>query len=272
MSKKLKKSISVITPILNGAEFLEYCIQSVINQGYDNVEHIFVDGGSVDGTIDILNKYELKYPRRIKIIIANGSTGGEAWNIGLEAACGDVIGWLGSDDIYVKDACAIVSKFFNDKAECFFLYGRCDYIDSNGKLLKKMPLENFSYDNLLNKYNKIPMPSSFFRKEVVDTVGKLDTYGNDLDYIIRIAKQYKFFSKDKVLSNFRVHNTSETGNLKKYIQVCKKDIIVSRNHGGRYWSGYRISFYNALAKYYFPKFLYNSINYFYKVMYYKHIK
>ena len=267
MTKKLKKSISVVTPILNGAEFLEDCLQSVINQGYDNIEHILIDGGSNDGTIDIVKKYELKYPSRIKLIVEKGSTGGEAWNIGLAAACGDIIGWLGSDDMYVKGACTTVSKFFNDNAECFFLYGRCNLIGSNGKVFKEPPLTKFSYSDLLNKHNLIPWPASFYRKEVVANIGKLDVYGNDLDYLIRIAKKYKIFSKDDLFAYFRVHNSSETGNLKNYIQVCKKDIIVSRAHGGIYWSGYRLNFYRSLIKFYFPNFLYNSLRKFYKAIF-----
>jgi glycosyltransferase involved in cell wall biosynthesis len=86
--------ISVLTPILNGAKYLEACISSVLQQNYANIEHIFVDGGSTDKTLEILTKYSSQFPDRIRFVSKPDDTVGEAWNNGVTMAKGR--SWGGS--------------------------------------------------------------------------------------------------------------------------------------------------------------------------------
>lgn len=89
--------VSIITVALNNAEYIEACIQSVINQGYENIEYIVIDGGSTDGTIDIIKKYEDK----INVWISEPDRGiYDAMNKGIRMATGDVVGFLNADDVY----------------------------------------------------------------------------------------------------------------------------------------------------------------------------
>ena len=78
--------VSIITPVLNGIKYLETCIQSVLSQSYPYIEHIFIDGGSSDGSLDILTNYKAKYPDRIRFISEPDKGACDAWNKGLEMA------------------------------------------------------------------------------------------------------------------------------------------------------------------------------------------
>lgn len=228
--------ISVITPVLNGVKFLELCIKSVLNQNYQFVEHIFIDGGSTDGTIEMLMRYKDENPNRIVLILEKdskpGSGAGEAWNKGLRIARGDIFGWLGCDDMYQPEAISQIVEFFKLNKDSYFVHGACNYIDEDGKIFYVHQPINFKIKELINKRNFIAFPSAFYKRDVVDKVGSLDEYGNDYDYLIRIAKNFQIDHIDKVLSSFRVHNESETGNAESYIKTIHKDYLISRKHGG----------------------------------------
>ena len=99
---------SIITPVRNGERFLVSCIESVLSQSYPDVEHIFVDGRSTDGTLTILAEYSKTHPDRIKYVSGYDNSIGEAWNKGLRMATGDVFGWLGADDILYPDALRLI--------------------------------------------------------------------------------------------------------------------------------------------------------------------
>ena len=92
--------ITIITVVKNSVDKIERCIQSVINQNYDNIEYIIIDGGSNDGTIDIIKKYQYKID---KVIIENDNGIWDAMNNGLKIAKGDIVGFLNSDDKYNQD-------------------------------------------------------------------------------------------------------------------------------------------------------------------------
>lgn len=103
--------ITIITVVKNSVDKIERCIQSVINQNYDNIEYIIIDGGSNDGTIDIIKKYQYKID---KVIIENDNGIWDAMNKGLKIAKGDIVGFLNSDDKYNQDTLKIVNNYFNN--------------------------------------------------------------------------------------------------------------------------------------------------------------
>jgi len=80
--------VSIITPVLNAIKYLEACIQSVLHQSYPHIEHIFVDGGLTDGTLEMLANYQAKYRDRITFISEPDKSAGEAWNKGFRIARG----------------------------------------------------------------------------------------------------------------------------------------------------------------------------------------
>ena len=113
------KKITIITVVKNSVDKIERCIQSVINQNYDNIEYIIIDGGSNDGTIDIIKKYQYKID---KVIIENDKGIWDAMNKGLKIAKGNIVGFLNSDDTYNQNTLKIVNNYFNN-FKIDFLFG-----------------------------------------------------------------------------------------------------------------------------------------------------
>ena len=114
-----KYKITIITVVKNSVDKIERCIQSIINQNYDNIEYIIIDGDSNDGTVDIINKYRDKID---KVIIENDNGIWDAMNKGLKIAKGDIVGFLNSDDAYNKNTLKIVNNYFNN-FKIDFLFG-----------------------------------------------------------------------------------------------------------------------------------------------------
>ncbi|MFC2040593.1 glycosyltransferase family 2 protein [Chloroflexota bacterium] len=245
---KASSLVSIITPVRNCIKYLEICIQSVLNQTYPCIEHIFVDGGSIDGTLEVLTSYQTKYPERIKFISESDRSAGEAWNKGWRMARGDIFGWLGADDTYESDAIMTVVEYFRGNPDDCFVYGGCNTIDEKGKLLcASLPIE-FSLDELINKTNYISCPSAFYKREVIEKIGSLDTRetGVELDYWIRVGKVFSMHRIEKVLSNFRDHKESVSGGEGAYRMYVRDDFTISRRHGGSIYSRRARRYYRLL--------------------------
>ena len=117
--KHIKKKITIITVVKNNKNTLEKCIKSVLNQNYENLEYIIIDGNSSDGTDEIINKYR----NNINKIIREKDDGiWDAMNKGIRHANGDIIGFLNSDDYYFDNTLETVNKYFS-KNEIDFLFG-----------------------------------------------------------------------------------------------------------------------------------------------------
>jgi len=233
-----KPLVSIITPVLNGADYIEESLLSVLNQSYKNTEQIFIDGGSTDGTLEILKKYKKKYPKRIRFISEPDDLAEEAWNKGWKMSRGDILGWLGADDIFVPDAIMTVVKFFNENKEAKFVFGDCLMIDKDGKVFAKYDTQDYDIKKLINGINFIPTTSTFYKREVVDKIGPLDSsmHVGDLDYWIRVGKVYKVYRMEKILSKFRVHNRSTGGSRKAMEMYSREGFVLNRRYGGSIFS------------------------------------
>ena len=233
--------VSIITPVLNGIKYLEACITSVLNQSYPDIEHIFVDGGSTDGTLEMLLSYQAKYPDRIRFSLEPGTSVGEAWNKGLRMANGQIFGWLGSDDISEPRAIQTVVDFFKDNPDAYFVFGDCHYINEAGEVIRKSKTMDFNLKEMINDANCIPCSSAFYRREVIDRVGWVASFiGDDRDYWIRIGKVFPIHRIERVLSSFRVHEGSATtgSSVKVRRMHMREDYLTTRRHGGGIFSRY----------------------------------
>ena len=126
--------LSIVTPTLNSYKFIKKCADSILTyQNYNNIEWVVVDGGSTDGTIEYL-----KDLKNNKIILINEKSGHstKAYNIGISKTSGDIIGTLGSDDVYNKDIFLKVIRYFKDE-NLLWLVGRNEIIDQNDKIVRK---------------------------------------------------------------------------------------------------------------------------------------
>jgi glycosyltransferase involved in cell wall biosynthesis len=237
--------VSIITPIYNNTSFLDRCVQSVLSQTYKNVEHIFIDGGSTDGTVEKLNKYQNEYTGRIRYVSEPDHGAGDAWNKGWKMANGEIIGWLGADDTYETDAIESVVDFFGRNHSIPFVFGECNIINETGQLICRFPTKDFHLSEAINKHNCIPTTSAFYTKELIEAIGPLDTSINacDYDYWIRVGKVFPIKRIDKLLSSTILHNNSVSGASEAGKIYSRENFIICRKHGGSLLSHHARKYY-----------------------------
>ena len=199
--------ISIVTPSFNSAKFIEDCIQSGLAQNYDNFEHIIIDGGSTDGTIEILKKYS-----HLKWISEPDEGQSDALNKGFEIANGEIICWLNSDDLLLRDVFQNVAVFNNDSWDV--LYGDFYLVDENlNKLRRVRPIE---FDEKIFIYYGPYLPSSgsFFRKRIFIKGNYLNInhhFNMDRLFFLQLnRKGYKFKYSGIPYSYFRVHHDNKS--------------------------------------------------------------
>lgn len=180
--------ISVVTASLDQGEFIEATMRSVHDQNYPNLEHIVIDGGSTDGTLDVIRRYEDK--------IAFWSSEPDAGQThalaeGFSRATGDIFCWLNSDDLFASTTLWEVARFFEVHGDARFVYGNSRWIDLDGNFIKPKREHRWNKFVWLNDHNFIPQPSTFWRSDLYRQVGGLDTSFNlamDADLWIRFAE------------------------------------------------------------------------------------
>ena len=178
--------ISVITPSFNQGPFIEETIQSVLSQDYPHIEYLVIDGGSTDNTIEILRTFE----GRLTWVSEPDNGQADAINKGFRRAQGHILCWLNSDDLYLPKSLSKVAAYFVNHPEVSMIYGGGHLVDREGKFIVRFPLEPFDLGHLAEQCY-IFQPAVFFRKEVFDAVGPLNSdlhYCMDYDYWIRIGK------------------------------------------------------------------------------------
>lgn len=240
--------VSIITPLLNGVKYLESCIQSILKQNLPYVEHILVDGGSTDGTVDILARYQAGYPGRIRFISEPDRGAGDAWNKGLRMARGEIFGWLGADDTSEPGALEAVIQFFNENPGAYFVFGNCNYINERDEVINRPRSKDFDLEVLIKETCYVPCPSSFYRREVIEKIGYHNALGDDLDFLIRAGKAFPIHRIEKVFSNFRIHPLSATTGTQTKIRKMwmRETCLCSRRYGGGFFSGYCRRYYKYL--------------------------
>lgn len=204
--------VSIITPSYNQGQFIEETLLSVKNQDYPNIEHIVIDGGSIDNTIGILRKYEGTY----NLIWISEPDYGQthAINKGLKMAKGEILAWLNSDDLYLTYTISTVVSSYKKYPEYDFFFGDGQIISPEGNILLTIKEPDFDYGILFYGGNPFGQPSTFFTKRMVERIGYLDetlNWSMDYEYWLRAAQSgIKFKQTPKVLSLFRVHYSSKS--------------------------------------------------------------
>jgi glycosyltransferase involved in cell wall biosynthesis len=209
-SSGLTPTVTVVTPVLNQRAYIEAAVQSVLEQDYPQVEYIVIDGGSTDGTLEILNKYR----DRITLISEADSGQSNAINKGLYLARGEILAWLNADDLYLPGAISLVVQKFSDQPEVACVYGDCDYIDPGGQVLAQFPAKAFDLQMLVvTAENFIPQPAAFFRRSCLNQAGYLDEkleYLMDYELWLRIASVGRFEYIPRTLAQTRLHANAKS--------------------------------------------------------------
>ncbi len=171
--------VSIITPNYNKAPYLEESLLSVLEQDYPHLEYILIDGGSTDGSLDIIRKYQGRIDRWLSEPDQGQS---HAINKGFALARGQVVAWLNSDDLYFPGAVSRAMARFAADPELDFLYGQGVLLTATGEFLGYLPqIEPFNRHRLLSCYNYLMQPACFFKKQTLDRLGYLDT---SLNYVM----------------------------------------------------------------------------------------
>ena len=202
-------SISVVTPSFNQAAYLERTLRSVLDQGYERLEYLVLDGGSSDGSAQLLEAYADKLAYWVSEP-DNGQSA--AVNAGWRRSSGDILGWINSDDYYLPGALRFVGDYFARHPETVFLYGRCEVVDANGV---RRGILGHPYDRagMLNGIQPMPQPSTFIRRSVFEAVGPIDEslhYSMDFDFFLRAAGHAAPVFVDRPLAAFTVHQDAKT--------------------------------------------------------------
>ncbi len=198
-------TISVITPTLNQGNFIAQTIDSVLAQKYPALDYLVMDGGSTDQTLGILRKYE----SNLKWISEADSGQSSAINKGWQMASGEILAWLNSDDLLRPNAIQTVATTFHESPETVLVYGGCDYIDSDGRIIGHYATGDWNYSSYLRGVtNFIPQPSVFIRREAIVRAGWLDEslhYLMDYDLFLRIGLEGNVKQTPATLSAMRLH-------------------------------------------------------------------
>jgi glycosyltransferase involved in cell wall biosynthesis len=186
--------ISIITPSFNQAAYIEQTITSVLDQGYPNLEYIVIDGGSSDGSVEIIRKYE----DRIAFWASERDQGqAHAINKGLALATGDIIAYLNTDDYYLDGTLGQVADLFNRRPDLDLFHGRCRVVDQHGAKIGERTGSITRYDEILDLWNvwwgqrNFVQPEVFWTRRIANRVGQFREdlhWVMDYDYWLRILR------------------------------------------------------------------------------------
>lgn len=225
--------ISVVIPSYNQGRFLERTILSVLNQNYPNTELILIDGGSRDGSVRLIKKYE----RFISYWVSEPDKGqSNAINKGFEESSGELMAWQNSDDIYLPGFFYTVAETYRAHPRSQLLFGNIYHIDEEDRIRWRSRFVPFSVDHLIYLDWNLSSQATFLKRQFVEEVGPLreDIHvGFDWDWFIRVGRVVKHSVLHKAYGGcYRIHPASK---LMTYSQDSRWpiDVQILRSHGVR---------------------------------------
>ena len=203
--------ISIVTPSFNQGHYLGETLDSILGQGYPNLEYIVMDGGSADQSAEVIRARQ----ERLAFWQSQPDHGqAAAINEGFARARGLIFGWLNSDDLYTNGTLHTVANLLAGSLnEAAVVYGSCELFRDNGSLIERRSAVPFDL-NRLQITDFLDQPSVFFTRAAWERVGPLDEslhYAFDWEWFLRAAKVCHFIQCDQVLSRYRIHAQHKTG-------------------------------------------------------------
>jgi glycosyltransferase involved in cell wall biosynthesis len=208
--------LTVITPVYNGERFIESCLQSVISQNCPDVEHLIIDGGSTDRTLEIIKSY-IQWNPHLRLVSKRDHGQSDAMNRGITLARGKVIGFLNCDDYYQPSVLSRILEIFQTLPAPSLLVGNCNILNDDERIIYLNKPSRLSLTNILigGENNQFPFnPSAYFyHKSLHVKIGlydESDHYTMDLDFIIRAVKTAHVQYVDETWGNFRYIRGTKT--------------------------------------------------------------
>jgi glycosyltransferase involved in cell wall biosynthesis len=200
--------ISIVTPNYNYESFIETTITSVVNQNWTNIEHIIVDDGSTDNSVEKVNNLIKRYPGKIRLIRQENHGQTHAINTGLKEAVGNIIGWINSDDSFCQNVFSEIVNCFEKDPELDIVFSDINVVDLKLRRIYRKRFLNFNplFGKLFGFTNIMSSNAFFFRKEILLSVGLLDedlVCNMDGEFFSRLTQKRKVKKLPFPISNFR---------------------------------------------------------------------
>lgn len=208
MPPPLSPTVSIVTPCFNAARFIAETIESVLAQDYPAIEYLIMDGGSTDGTLEILRRYEGRLAWRSEPDRGQA----DAINRGFALTHSEIFAFLNADDMFLPGAVARAVEGFADNPAAAVIYGGAWHVDEQGRPIARYPVEPFEPHKLARRCI-LCQPAAFIRREAFAACGGLDArlrFALDYDLWIRLARDHPLVKIDADLAHSRLHPGAKT--------------------------------------------------------------
>ena len=252
--------ISIITPVYNNKEYISKAIENYLQQGSAQTELIIVDGGSSDGTAEIIKSYAEKNDS-IRWLSEKDNGQSDAMNKGIRMAQGEYISFLNVDDYYNPNTFIEVEKILKKDKKIDFLVADCQVWDEKGELIYiNRPSKTKKWHVLSGYHFPVNPTAYFYRKKIHEEIGyynESNHYNMDLEFILNVILKYKFYYIPKIFGNFRLlPNTKTVSEMENnQLELRKKELLNAFFQKASFYIQIRIQFYR-LYRLNYPKFRY----------------
>ena len=202
--------ISLVTPVFNSGKYIEQTFRSVFAQNYPNLEYFVIDGGSTDGTVDIIRKYESQLSGWLSEP-DNGMY--DALNKGFARTTGEIMGWISATDILQPGGLHVVASVFSQFPQVEWITGRPTYITEEGETCQVNDIPRWARTRFLAGFNRhIQQESTFWRRSLWEKAGgRMDDslrMGGDFELWVRFFRHARIYPVDAFIGAFRGHEAS----------------------------------------------------------------
>lgn len=247
----MNKKISIITPTFNSSKTIEKCILSLKNQTYSNIEHIVIDGGSSDDTVEILKKYQNVYS--LKWISETDSGVADAMNKGFNMASGQVFSWIDSDNFYLDNNFLQLVMDIHNSQNVDIVLTNCFLNYSGSEKMFLVKPENPTFEKLLNNGNILTPECVFFTRSLFFTAGGFNIKFKllaDYDLWLRMFKKNPICIKKQIESIVYVAS-DESLLRRKPLQAWQESFLIGKIYKRRFFSRivFRIKWLYFLCRY-----------------------
>jgi len=231
-------TISIVMPSYQSARFIRQALDSVLSQHYPRLELLVMDGGSRDGTVDILKSMG----NRVRWVSEKDEGQANALNKGFRMASGEIVGWLNADDLYETNALMTVGDYFLAHPEAMWAFGPCSIINDKGDEIRKwvtqyktFRLRRYSYPALLSE-NFISQMGVFMRRSAILEARGVDEsrhYAMDYDLWLKLGRLYRPGYLDQTIGKFRMYDSTKS--MTGFHRQFQEDFEVAKKYAAGTW-------------------------------------